>query len=966
MKNLFFVTALIISVLGSAQTGAVKGTVYTFEEGVKTEVPFVNIWAIEAGVGTKTGFTGEYMFNLPIGKNTIAFSPVNLDKDTIIVDEKENGELVVDVEFFTAQLKVVTIIAKGKSNELTEVFTAKATQEDTKVTTKKTAKQIEEGGDSNIGSGAKKMTGMSTVGDVLYVRGLGDRYNVAYLNGLPVPSPNPDFRVVPLNLFPTAIVSSVSVSKVMSSELYGDFSGGAFNIITKSYLDKPSLTLSVGTGGNSQTIFKDFRTYSGGKTDYFGVDDGTRQVPDFVVANSKPLANSSINNIYSNVYYNSVEGKTTGFADNFGTIFTKAMPNTNFSISGGNFMEFPKSKDKSSGIGFLALLDHSTSFVNSNGNIKLINAQSEERLNYDIKKYTQSTATTAMISSYLRINPDHNITFNSLLINTSTDEVRDTWGSHFDYAKDVYSNRITYNQNYVLINQLIGTHKFLKPNDDSNFSRLVVDWRGSYNFTGTQEPDRRQIVMFYDEKDDVENYSFNFIDKNENHRFFSELNESEIAGKVNVKYIPKFQKIENKADKYDELIVLNVGGDYKSKVRNFDYKQFNYILNTLASTYGSNANVNNMSNYLSSAEHDNGQFYIQEIPNSASSYRANLSVYAGYFDAKFKFNKLEIVPGLRTEISNQTVINRNQQVPSIIEKTDNNSIDILPSFIMKYSLTDKDVLRLVGSKTITRPKFNELAPFQYTLFFAGMKAEGNPELGNSQNYNFDARYERYPRPGEMITLGAFYKYIDSPIEQVMKATASGQLMSYANALSANVAGLEFEFVRNLSFLVKDQQKRDTTMLRDFAFGFNTTYMYSQVQIDTNNLSTINTNSSRPLEGASPFLINFSLKYDKKFENKNKLMLGMSYNVFGKRLVRVGSNGIGDSYALPVNSLNLISKFKFENSLSIGFKLNNVLNPAINIVQEDMQNVGERINVSNIKTGVDFSFSLAYTFKAKKK
>ncbi|MFD1551204.1 TonB-dependent receptor plug domain-containing protein [Putridiphycobacter roseus] len=967
MKHLLLIATFFITGILVAQNGTLSGKITTLEGGSQTEVPFVIVRAVEANVGAKGNLFGDYTLELPAGKHTIAFLPSLLEKDTIVVEIKAGETTLLNKELFSSSLMTVVVTAKAKVNEVGAIYNAKVTKEDTKVTTNKTAKQIEEGGDSDVGSGAKKMTGMSTVGEVLYVRGLGDRYNVAYLNGLPIPSPNPDFRVVPLSIFPTDIVSSVSVSKVMSSELYGDFAGGAFNIITKSYLDKPTLSVSIGSGMNSQTTFQDFKSYTGGKTDYFGVDDGTRDLPNYVVQNSTPAAYSAINTIYPNSFYNSVEGKTTGFLNNFGTAISKASPNSNFSIMGGNFFEFPKSESKSSGIGFLALLNHDNSYETSTGKIKLINAQSEERLNYDISKYTQSTASTGLFSVYLRMNPEHNITFNTLFVNTSSDETRDTWGQHFDYAKDIYSSRLTYKQNYISTNQLLGSHKFLKPNKEDDFSRLTLDWRGSYNLTGSKEPDRRQVVMFYDDKEETENYSFNYIDKNDNHRFYSQLEETEVAGKVNVKFVAKYKTdLEDNAEKVDELVVINAGVDYKSKVRDFDYKQYNYILNNLASTIGDNVNIDNMNAYLNNEQHDNGEFYIQEVSNFGSSYRANLDVFGTYADAKFKFNKLEIIPGARLEISEQTVINRDQQTPSVIEKTSNPSTNILPSFIAKYSATDKDIVRFVASKTITRPKFNELAPFQYTLFFAGMKAEGNPDLKNGQNYNLDVRYERYSRPGEMITLGAFYKYLDSPIEQTMKATASGQLMSFSNALSAQVGGLEFEFVRNLSFLIKDEEKRDTSFLRDFGIGFNATYMFTTVNIDTLDFSSINTNSVRPLEGSSPFLLNIDVRYEKRFENKNKLLLAMAYNVFGKRLVTVGSNGIGDSYARPVNTLNFVSKMSFENNLSLSFKVKNIFNPSIDIIQEDKVNVGEYINVSSIKQGIDASFSVGYTFDYKKK
>ena len=247
-----------------------------------------------------------------------------------------------------------------------------------------------------------------------------------------------------------------------------------------------------------------------------------------------------------------------------------------------------------------------------------------------------------------------------------------------------------------------------------------------------------------------------------------------------------------------------------------------------------------------------------------------------------------------------------------------------------------------------------------------MKAEGNPNLLNGENYNVDLRYEHYPKPGEMMTVGAFYKYLDTPIEQTMKATASGQLMSFSNALSAQVAGVEVEFLRNLGSFIGDEDKRDSSILKHFDVGLNATYLYTTVNIDTTDKTAINTNAVRPLEGASPFLLNVDLRYRKEFENDNKLMLSVAYNVFGRRLVTVGSNGIGDSYANPVNTVNLISKLSFSNNLSVGFKVSNLLNPSIDIIQEDKVNEGEFINVSSIKQGIDASISIGYTIDYKKR
>jgi TonB-dependent receptor len=963
----------------TAQTGQVNGTVYRQMNNVEEPIYMPIIKLAENGLQKigQTDFDGTYSITLPEGENVLIFrnSTMALQTDTVRLNIKRDETITYNHEMKEdGQLQIVTVVASaiiedgGSENKVVADV-----KNDDKVTTQLSGSMIAKKGASDVGSAAKKMTGLSTVGSTLYVRGLGDRYNVAYLNGLPIPSPHPDFRVVPLSVFPTDIVNSIQVSKVMSSELYGDFSGGAFNVTTKSFYSKPTLKVTVGTGLNSQTTFNDFRTYNGGKFDYFGFDDGTRQIPDFVIENSKSSTYPSVNNLYNNGIYNSVEGKSTGFRDNFGTQLNQALPNTNFAITAGNFFPATKSKSRSKGFGYLVLLSHDNSYKYANGSMKIINAQSEERLNYDFDKYTKETATTGLLNLYYRINPNHNISFNTLNVNNSSDEVRETWGEHFDYSRSIYSRRLTYQQNFMSVNQIIGTHQILPYAEDSALSRLTIDWRGSYSATGSQEPDRRQFVAFYDEdqKENTQHYAFNYIDRNENHIFHSKLRENELAGKINARYVLLYGDVLNK--KRDtvpgELITLKVGADYKQKSRIFDYKQFNYVLNALAGNVGDNVDIYNMNSYLNTTMHDEGQFSISEVANFGSSYLAQLDVVSVYSDLKFKLNKWQIIPGLRYENGSQTVENRNQQSPSKYEKTILLSNALLPSLITRFDANEKNVFRFVASKTLTRPKFNEVAPFQYVLYFAGAKAQGNTNLQNGTNYNADFRYERYGKPGELFSVGGFYKYLDNPIEQTMRATASGQLMSFANAQSANVAGAEIEYMRSLNFLVRDSARRDTSFLNDLNVGFNATYMYTSVSIDTTDSGAINTNSVRPLEGASPYLVNFDLSYQTttgEKGNKKTYLAALSYNVFGPRLFAVGSNGIGDQYERPINTLNFVGKISFNDTYSFGLKAKNLLNPTISIVQENQVNPTEVLNVSSFKRGIDLSLSFSYNIPVSKK
>jgi outer membrane receptor protein involved in Fe transport len=155
------------------------------------------------------------------------------------------------------------------------------------------------------------------------------------------------------------------------------------------------------------------------------------------------------------------------------------------------------------------------------------------------------------------------------------------------------------------------------------------------------------------------------------------------------------------------------------------------------------------------------------------------------------------------EYGEQVIRNRNQTQFKKLDVNTIEGLEYMPSLAFKYTLKENHVFRLVGSKTVTRPKFSEVAPFQYVADFAGITAQGNRELDNGTNYNGDVRYEWYPSKTDIISVGGFYKYLQSPIEKTMIATASGQLQSFANAKSATVAGVEIEVSKNLGFFSKD-------------------------------------------------------------------------------------------------------------------------------------------------------------------
>ncbi len=159
------------------------------------------------------------------------------------------------------------------------------------------SEEIARTGDGDVAGALSRVTGLSVnSGGFVYVRGLGDRYSAALLNGLQLPSPDPLRRQVPLDIFPTSVVSSALVQKSYSANYPGEFGGGIINLTTPTLPDENFLTISGGVSGNSETTGQLGYTYYGSDGDTIGYDFGNRDIPDDLDAalnSGQQLANLS-------------------------------------------------------------------------------------------------------------------------------------------------------------------------------------------------------------------------------------------------------------------------------------------------------------------------------------------------------------------------------------------------------------------------------------------------------------------------------------------------------------------------------------------------------------------------------------------------------------------------------------------------------------------------------------------------
>jgi hypothetical protein len=844
MKYLLTLTLLLTSLFSYSQ---LSGKITSDDE--PTGQPVVTIRIGGTDKGTISDFDGNYKIDLENGEYDLIFSFVSYKTDTVHL--VVNGETTYNHVMQSQSLELEGVSVVFKVNRESENILLTDRKKTTEVTQNIGSKELQKSGSSNVSEGLTKVTGISTQSNYIFIRGMGDRYNTSYLNSLPLPSIDPDSKMMPMDIFPTQIIKNLNVTKSYNPNTYGDVSGGSLDIRTKDYPNDFTLKVNLGTEGNTQTF---------------------RQFGSFDDVNFNPLQKSPIN-------YN-------------GNI-----------LIGNNF------KKKDHNFGFLVNGYQKNKFTYEYGKIRTANAQGIERINYSYNDYQQRRDYSGLASLYYGYK-EHSINFNSLFIQSNANSFRETDGYHFDYLDSIYTRRYTPTKRSLFVNQLMGTSKF------NNFG---IDWGVSYSKVKSTEDNRRQLVYLYRDGE----YRINDIDILDNHRFSSYLNENELSTRLNLNYTLK-------------KVRFDVGYDYKNKVRDFDYEQniYNFTNPDL---------MNDINNPDLNLENNSD---VIEVLNPASRYDASVSIHSTYLTFGYKSDKVTFNIGARMEKSSQLISYRDQQQPIYLRGNLIDSINILPSMNFKFDLTKKDILRFTTSKTLSRPGFREVAPFEYTEVFAGIKTIGNPNLRNSDNYNIDLRYERYNKSSDLIGVTIFGKYIDNPIEKTMLATASGQLQSFMNADYAYVYGLELEYKK--VFIL------DSTS--NIRLGTNLTLLKSLAKIDTT-LGTIQTNTIRPLQGSSPVLFNLDMSYTKDWKNVESIVT-LSYNICGPRLWSVGIQEMGDVYENTINTLNLTFRNTINDKWGINLSVKNILNPTYKTTQ---RMIDRTVVLNEYKRGINIGLGVSYNF-----
>ncbi|GAB5348193.1 TonB-dependent receptor domain-containing protein [Alteriqipengyuania sp. 357] len=822
-------------------------------------------------------------------------------------------------------------------------------------------------GEGDIAGALSRVTGLSNTGNGrVFVRGLGDRYSLALLNGLPLPSPEPLSRVVPLDIFPTDIIASSLVQKSYSANFPGEFGGGVINLTTQAIPDESFLKLSLGVSGDTETTFENGLLYYGSDFDWFGFDNGRRDPPP----------------VLANYLDGSTELEELPLAERQAIAGTLNKPNLNLlqktdhlrpNFSGGltGGTSFLVGDDAE--LGIVATLNLSNSLSNRNVLNQTPVRQAEVTPADDFRRFVTDNRILAngLLGLALEYG-DQKIRWTNLFIRdslkqSSLNQGRIVVGSGNDGFDEIVQQNAWF-ERQLIDSQVVGEFKF---------GDIGLDLRAGYAQTDRESP--------YE-------YSFTYVRTNNPNQpfgdfFINPLDNNLPGGAASVAFSDLTEKVYygggDLTVPLTDALSVTAGAAYTDTQRYSERRffQFNAPSNfpngiallrpdlLITPTIIEASNVPGFVSPGVAAPID-----LRELTEDTPAFNAGLEVLAGYLKGNLSLlNGLTVDAGLRYEDGKQTVtpaqIFTNQ--PNLNAFTNISNDYWLPSATITYQFENGLQLRASASKTIARPQFRELLLQTYIDPESQRSFSGNPALQDSELFNAEARAEYYFGQGSRVSLAGFYKKIDRPIEVFSQFTDNTQSSSFANAPEAQLYGAEAELVWNYDLydLGGFFESKKALLIANY------TYTQSELKVGEDDIALIPTSNADPFEvaatdlfrdgdpltGQSDHLVNFQIGLEDT-DRLNQITLLFSYA--SERVAsRLGINagGLPDEIEKPGASLDLVVRQGLD---VVGLPLE-LKFEARNLTGTDkytfIENETGRVDTNSYQVGQSFALSLSAEF-----
>jgi outer membrane receptor protein involved in Fe transport len=879
----------------AGRTGRIVGRIVDQESGVG--VTDAGIQIVGTTLGVQSGIDGRFQITgVPAGTVTIQVRRLGYGPKTVTgIQLSPNQTLEQNIALVPAgvRLQAMIVSAAAEKGSVSEALDAQRTA--TAIVSSITSEQISKSADGDAAQAVQRVSGVTVQdGRYVFVRGLGERYTVTQLNGARMPSPEPERRVVPLDLFPTGMLQTITTSKTFTPDQQGDFSGAQVDIRTREFPALRTWSIQTTFGLNPRVTGKDALDPRGVGGESFASAGSERGLPPLVrrVGNFQdfPLNQGDKNRLVSS------------FRNVWTPTARTGAPNGSTALSFGG-------SDPILGVRVGYLLSGTYSY--------------SEEMRADQRRAQAGRGTVAgstipldefsghssnvsallggLFNASVLLGQSSRIALSTAYSRTSDNEARTERGKFENEAIDARIDRIQYVERAVKSAQLAGEHQF------GTMHRF--DWSATLSGVQRDEPDRSEFV-YEVANSGAPNEQLLWLNTGNGGavRTFSELSEDAQEGKLS--YQLNFTTSERQH-------LIKIGGLLRRTERDADTRSFSLSAPTASSAIRG----------LRPEEIFDGRF---SNPNDRVFEIAPLS-QGGAYDAKDNLSaafamaevavtdRLRVIGGARFE---RDVLDVNAHStlgqPVTTSKEWN---DLLPALALNVKLNEAQSVRLSLSRTLARPEYRELSPIKSRDVLNGDDLEGNPNLERTRIENADLRWEWYPTSGEVLSVAVFAKRFDQPIERVYRAAgANSRFVAYVNAKEASNFGVELEARKDLSFL--------GSALRPFTLFSNVTLMNSKITLDDSSRAAA-TNPTRSMVGQAPYVLNLGLTGSTESGAASATLL---YNRVGERIDAAGDTPLPDVKELPRNVLDLALRFPIIGALSGRFDAKNLLDAPYETVQ----------------------------------
>ncbi|MBN1404671.1 MAG: TonB-dependent receptor [Opitutales bacterium] len=817
-----------------------------------------------------------------------------------------------------------------------------------------------------------RVTGASVMeGKYVLIRGLGDRYANTQMNGVSMPSADPDKRAVQMDQFPTDLLESIQTSKSFTPDLPGDFAGGSVNIRTKSFPEQFFATLSVSTGYNSNVTGKDILSSEEGLS-FFGMDADDRTAPETpeglvlpqtaynkARANTNPSLESAILlSEFSKQFQHSMFPKTRN-----------GLPNYGFSIATGNQYELGKERRlgytfsftydrKTEGFddGYLAsytsldtakfIYDTDPSNFSFSDRLEGKDLPWGDKTPWGYTKSVQSINWGVFSKIALQTSANNEITLDLYHNQYAEDEVRRGVGVQpEDYPSMIFENySLLYTERGMSSAQLHGKHLLPSLKD------AQVEWHSSWSRSTQKQPDFRVFQTLYD----LDNESYSTNTTYPPSRYFRDLDEESLEGGADISLPFKF---------FGEMeSTIKFGGLYSTTDRTYSEDQYTVYYGRGSTAITSWAQESSMFTdgtigLLGSTDNGKGGWITQfgwtvyPVDTYVSNYKGEQDIGAAYLMGDILFSEnWRLVAGARAESTDLSVSTFKASDGTLDRYAEIDQTDVLPAVSLIYTFREGMNLRFAYGSTIARPTFKELTSARLYDPFRREYYQGNPDLKMTSIDNLDLRWEWFMDKGSMVAVSAFYKTMDDPIEVMFMdstdGTSTGTLViSPVNRDEAEVKGVEAE--------VRYSLEPFASWLEGVTVGGNFSLIDADVSGGEYHGEVI---PDTAMVGQSRYVANANISYQ-NFSWGSTITLAL--NKVGERLVAFTppDDELPDVYEQPPVTLNLIYSQKLWSGVSLKLGFSNLLN------SEYKRTLGKDSDVlmERYRKGRSVSMSLSYSY-----